>query len=372
MIHVLAIVTKMNRGGIESRLLEILRYLDTTRIRLDIFTHELDAGELDAEVLGLGAKIYYNPHLGPENMLWYPGYFASFLQKHPEYQIVHAHQDAWCSVFCEGARRAGIPVNIAHSHTALQGNDPATLVKNIIKLPARTSATHLMAVSRKAGEWLFGTHLVADEKVAIWPNAIDYQLYQYNAIQRQELRRLYKLEDKQVFIHVGNFVAAKNHNFLIEVMAQIKQLNKQAVLLLVGGGDNTACQEQVQALGLEDCVHFLGKRDDVPALLQMADIFLFPSIFEGLPGVVFEAQAAGLPCLISAEIACEVSITNLVKFLPLSKGADHWAQVAQAMPRAQRPNNQGAFVKAGLDIRDYVARLMVFYEESLRQAKDHD
>ena len=369
MIHVLAIVTKMNRGGIESRLLEVLRYLDPTRIRLDIFTHEMDAGELDDEVFSLGAKIYYNPHLGPENMLWYPHYFASFLKQHPEYQIVHAHQDAWCSVFCAGAKRAGVPVNIAHSHTALQGKDPATLVKNIIKLPARISATHRLAVSRKAGEWLFGSRLVAEEKVEIWPNAIDYQLYQYNAMQRQELRRLYQVEEKQVFIHVGNFVAAKNHKFLIEVMAQIVQLNQQAVLFLVGGGDNTSCKEQVQALGLEDCVYFLGKRNDVPLLLQMADIFLFPSIFEGFAGVVLEAQAAGLPCLVSMAVASEAVTTNLVKFLPLSKGSNHWAQVAQTMPRAQRPNNQGAFQKAGLDIHGYVERLMVFYEESLKQVE---
>lgn len=136
--------------------MDIIRHNDYERVCIDVFSYRESPGIMDDEIVSYGGKVYYNPPLTLKNMFWYVRYFKKFLARHPEYKIVHAHQDAWCSVFCKGAYLAGVPVRIAHSRTAISKVSVGNIVKNIIKLPARKYATHYFAVSELAGEWLFG------------------------------------------------------------------------------------------------------------------------------------------------------------------------------------------------------------------------
>ena len=164
-IRVLAVVFSMRHAGLETRLMDIIRNINRERVIIDVFSYQLNKGVFDDEIVSLGGKVYYNPPLTPKNMFWYVRYFRDFLLSHPEYKIVHAHQDAWCSVFCKGAYLAGVPVRIAHSRTAISGHSLDYMAKNIIKIPARKYANYYFAVSEKAGRWLFGDKLVDSGKV---------------------------------------------------------------------------------------------------------------------------------------------------------------------------------------------------------------
>ncbi len=366
-VYVLAVVSQMNRGGLESRLMDIIRNIDFDRVQLDVFTYNLEEGLLDEEARSFGCKIYYNQTLNLKNMFWYVGYFKNFLEEHPQYQIVHAHQDAWCSVFCKGAYLAKVPTRIAHSRTAIDMITVKNIVKNIIKLPVNKYATHRFAVSKKAAKWLFGERMFLEEKVQIWSNAIDCQKYRYEPTKRKRLRKELGVEDKRIIMHVGNFTAPKNHAFIIDVFNEISNMYSDVLLYLVGADskDNymSLIKKKVEQYGLTSKVCFLGMRTDVEALLQAADVFLFPSIFEGLPGAVVEAQASGLPCVISTNIAEEVCILDTTVQIGLDEPIERWREAVENAFKTVRQDTYEEMVCSGYDIHSLVEQLTKFYEE---------
>ena len=360
-IKVLAIVCQMNRGGLECRMMDILRFIDRTKVCIDLFTYREDKGYFDDEVTALGSKIYYNKPLTVRNMISYSGYFADFLRKHPEYKIVHAHQDAWCSVFCSGAYKAGVPVRIAHSRTSIETYTIQNIVKNIIKIPTTKYATHYFAVSDRAGKWLFGKKNLKKGKVRIWPNAIDTHPFRYNPEVRKMMQKELKINEETVLLHVGNFTPPKNQMFLLEIFAEYVKHNPQSLLLLAGKGDRTAHEQRTKQLGIAEKVRFLGGRDDIDKLLQVGDVFVFPSLFEGFPGAVLEAQAAGLPCIISDRITREVCILPTTKCISLETPTDEWCRAIEDAVQLPRQDSIEIIENAGFDIRGMVKELERFY-----------
>lgn len=365
-IKVLAIVCQLNRGGLESRLMDIVRKIDYEKVCLDIYTYRMEKGTYDDEVEQLGGTIYYNPPLTHKNMFWYVKYFRDFLEAHSEYKIIHAHQDAWCSVFCKGAYLAGVPVRIAHSRTAVSTLTLKNIVKNVIKIPTRHYATHYFAVSKPAGKWLFGKKNMESGKVRIWKNAIECQKFRYDPVVRYEKRKLLGIQDKEVIMHVGNFTRPKNQEFLIEVIRHFKELESNCILFFVGGETADGLQkkaiEKVKEYNLSDRVYFLGNKDDVNELLQAADVFCFPSLFEGLPGAVLEAQAAGLPCVISAAITEEAKVLSTTKMISLKAGINVWCQEIMNSLTIERRDTFDEMVHAGFDIKILTRELTKFYE----------
>lgn len=366
-IKVLAVVCQMNRGGLECRMMDILRFIDRTKVQIDLFTYREEKGYFDDEVTALGSRIFYNKPLTVRNMKSYSGYFADFLRKHPEYKIVHAHQDAWCSVFCKGAFWADAPVRIAHSRTSIESVSLANFVKNLIKLPTVKYATHFFAVSDKAGRWLFGNKNFDNGLVTIWPNAIDTHPFRYNPSIRKMMQKELNITDETVVMHVGNFTAPKNHRFLLEIFAEYLKKNPNSVLVLAGKGKDDTFNKKVEKLGIQDKVRTLGGREDVDRILQAGDVFVFPSLFEGFPGAVLEAQAAGLPCLISDKITREVCILPSVKRLPLDAGAEAWSKEVETALQIPRTDTIEQLEKAGFDIRSMVKDLEDFYLSAVKE-----
>ena len=365
-IKVLAVVYRMMRGGAESRLMDIIRNIDHDKVSIDIYTYSYEPGIFDDEVRGFGGTVYYNKPLTIYNMLTYPQYFAAFLRSHPEYKIVHAHQDAWCTVFCKGALMAGVPVRIAHSRTAATTFTVKNIVRNIIKLPVKKYATHLLAVSDNAAKWLYGNKAYQLGSVTIMPNAIDSAKYQYNVDKRKVKRVELGLKDIFVVMHVGSILPVKNHSFLLEIFYQLKKRITNAKLICVGGGDYSSLKKKAKELNIQDDVVFLGTRNDVPELLQAADIFVFPSKFEGLPGAVLEAQAAGLPCVISDIITDEVCLTPECVQLSLSASPSEWADKALELGNGARRNNYKLLCSCGYDIKSLVNKMQDFYTKTLQ------
>lgn len=361
-IRVLQVVTKMNRAGIENLLLEIYRHVDRSQVQFDFYTFRLDPGHLDREVMSLGGNIYYNPPLTPISWLRSDADLVQFLRQHPEYKIVHAHMNAWCGLLLRSAQKAGVPVRIAHSHTALKSGGLTNLVKNIIKLPVNRYATHRFAVSRQAGIWLYGKKAEKDNMVQIWANSIDYRKFAFNPDVRREMRGQHDLDNKFVLMHVGNCRFEKNHPFLLEVFARVRAHDPSAQLVLIGGGDWEKILDQADRLGVSNGLVVTGSRPDVDLFLQAGDVFVFPSLYEGMPVAVIEAQAAGLPCLISDSITDEVCITPLVEQVPLAAGPEIWAEKILERKHLARRDDWGEyFVKSGFDIENLAQKLAAFY-----------
>ena len=353
--RVLQVVTHMNRGGLETMLMNYYRQIDRSRVQFDFLTHREGEKDYDAEIRALGGRIYHVPPVNPFSA----GYLRSldeFFAAHPEYRVVHSHLDCMSAYVLRAARKHGVPVRIGHSHSSSQDKDVKYLIKLLCKRGIPAQATQLFACAEEAGKWMFGG---ADFRVL--PNAIDAAAYRFDEVVRQEVRLELGLEDALVLGHVGRFSEPKNHPFLIELFAEAVKHEPRARLLLVGDGEGRASiEEKVQKLGLTDKVLFLGVRSDVNRLLQAMDVFVFPSLYEGLPVSLVEAQAAGLPCVISDKVSPESILTDLVQQLPLGS-AETWAEQVLCAARRERKDTYDAICAAGFDIAGNAKWLEEFY-----------
>ena len=363
-LRVLQVVTQMNRGGMENRLMDIYRNLDRERIQFDFYTLRREPGQFDEEILSLGGRVYYNDPFSTARVFSIPQRFEAFFREHPEYSVCHAHMNQWCAPILEGARRAGVAVRVAHARTALAGHSVSICVKNLIRNLYAESPTHRFAVSEKAALWLYGKRRVSRRLCEVWPNAIEAEKFLFDAEKRATLRKSLGLADEFVVLHVGNLRRVKNHDFLFAVFAEILKEEPSSHLLLAGGGEREAeLKELAKTLGIFERVHFLGSRSDVPELLSCADAFVFPSFYEGLPGAVLEAQAASLPCFISDTIAPEVQLSEDVKMLSIGEEPRVWAS-AVLSTRAHARGRACArtlFCETGYDVASLAARLTEFY-----------
>ena len=219
--------------------------------------------------------------------------------------------------------------------------------------------------SRPAGIWSFGEKAVDSGQVRFIKNGIESERFAFNEEIRVRKRCELNLGDRLVIGHVGRFVLPKNHTFLIDIFAEIHKLKPNAVLMLVSDGPlMEEIQQKVKRLRLDNAVLFLGKRSDVNELMQAMDIFILPSLWEGLPLTGVEAQAAGLPTMMSDSITEEVCITPYAHMLPLNSGAKAWAGEALKLSETtRRTNTHDSIVRAGFDIRETAQWLESFYLE---------
>lgn len=359
-IQVLQVVTHMNRGGLETMLMNYYRSIDREQVQFDFLTHRPYDGDYGEEIKQLGGKIYHLPILNPFSGS-YKRELRRFFETHPEYRIVHVHQDCLSGVILKIAKECGIEARIAHSHNANQDRNLKYFIKRYYMRMIPTYATKLFACSAEAGNWMF-----QEADFQILNNAIHAKNYIYSPNIREKSREEFEIDQKDLVIgHVGRFSPQKNHPFLIDVFAQIQQMEPLAKLLLVGNDcdeNATKVKEKVENLGLKDSVIFTGLRNDVANLMQAMDVFVFPSIYEGLPVTMVEAQASGLPCLISDKVPIECKLTDLVQQIPLSAGADAWAEAAiTAAKKTVRRDTSAQIKKAGFDIEENANWLQEYY-----------
>lgn len=368
LIRVLQIVTQMNRAGMESRLMDIYRNIDRSRVQFDFYACRMESGIFDEEIAQLGGKIYYSKPLSPKWPVEIPKRFWEFLKTHPEYRIVHCHLNQWCGLVLMGAKKAGVPIRIAHSRTSLERASLKNVAKNVFKLPVNRYATHKFAVSRKAGNWLFGRKAMKSGEVEIWPNAIDVAKFAFDMEARRKKRLELDVQNALVLIHIGNLRPEKNHRYLLKIFLELRKTHPDAKLLLAGRDDlRGAMQAMAAEMGLVDGVLFLGSRSDVPELLSASDVFVFPSLYEGFPGAVLEAQAAGLPCVISDVITDEVRLLPTTKQLSLKLPAWIWAEETLACVTDERRHTYKDLSQLGYDVNSLSAAMTDFYERESTQ-----
>lgn len=360
MTRVLQVVTHMNRGGLETMLMNYYRSIDREQMQFDFLTHRSYEGDYGEEIKRMGGKLYHFPVLNPFSGS-YKKALRRFFLEHPEYQIVHVHQDCLSGVILKVAKECGVKVRIAHSHNANQDRDLKYPIKIFFRRSIAHYATALMACGKDAGNWMYQG---ADFRVL--NNAIDTGFYTFDSTKRVMMRMELGIDkDELVLGHVGSFTAQKNHLFLVDIFHQLKWLIPRSRLLLVGddaGDIANEVKEKMKTLDLEDNVIFTGIRSDVPDLMQAMDVFVLPSNYEGLPMTMVEAQASGLPCLISDKVPIECKMTDLVRQIPLADGAELWARKAIAAAKETVRENTSAQIKAsGYDIAENAKWLQNFY-----------
>lgn len=356
-LRVLQVVTYMGRGGLETMLMNYYRRMDRSLVQFDFLVHRDFRADYDDEIESLGGRIFRIPRLVP----WRGSYkkaLDTFFKTHPEYRIVHVHQDCLSSVILKAAKQNGVPVRIAHSHNSSQDKNLKYLIKLYYKRQIPRNATKLFACGEKAGDWMFG-----GAPYQVLSNAVEAKQYTFDAAKRAQMRsQLAIAADALVVGHVGRFHTVKNHAFLLSIFAQLKRQRENAVLLLVGDGDlRKDVERQAKAMGILDSVIFTGVRSDVPDLMQAMDIFVMPSLYEGLPVTLMEAQASGLPCLVSDGVPAECDITDLVKHLALDAGAAVWAQHIPDHTGKTRSDTHAQIRAAGYDMETNAKKLQDYY-----------
>lgn len=365
-MRVLQVIGVMDRGGAETMVMNLYRAMDRERVQFDFLVHEQREGDYDAEIVSLGGRIFRAPRYNGINGIAYRRCIRSLFASHPEWRVVHGHIGSCAPLYLSEAKRVGA-FAIAHSHAQKYGNGISGVAFNIAAHPVRRIADYFMACSKEAGLDRFGSSIVEGNRFAIVPNGIDVASYACDERVHVEAKADYGLAGRPVVCHTGRLIPVKNHEFLLEVFARVVQSFPNAVLLLAGRGD---LEEQIRArvneLGLKKAAFFLGVVDDVPRLLRAADVFVFPSINEGLALSVVEAQASGLPTIASTGVPELAVVSDRVCRMPLSSGVEAWATECVDKLRfslsSERSDACDQVREHGFDIADTSVRLAAFYE----------
>ena len=364
-----------HKGGTEAVVLSYYNNIDRSKYHIDFLLHgyeeECKSNEIHNYLLSCGSKIFCVTPRG-KNFIKNKHEIKKVLQDN-KYDIVHSHMDSAGYFFLKEAKKAGVPLCISHSHNTSNAAKSGNLIlKYIYKVIYRQAIKNLpkvtdlrIACSTEAGNWLF-----RKSKFIVLNNAIDIEKYAYDSSKRKEARQKLGLKDEIVIGHVGRFALQKNHNYLMDIFADLLTRHVDAKLVLVGTGellDNI--KQKVSRLGIEESVIFLGARNDVNELMQAFDIFLLPSLYEGLPVVGIEAQASGLPCVISSTVSPEVKLSENVKIVPLEAPTSYWCDTIEELysRNVERKNGSDIVRNAGFDIKDVIYKLMKIYEDNLKE-----
>ena len=359
MVRILHVLGGLARGGAETMVMNLYRVIDRSKIQFDFVIHTDAQQAYYKEIISLGGRIYNFPNFKGWNFREMRRRWDRFFSEHPEYKILHSHVRSYASLYIPIAKKHGLRT-IIHSHSTNEGKGISRFIKRIMEHPLRHQADYLMACSSEAGKWLYGAKACRKNNYIFLPNAIDTEKYRFSKKTADAYRETLGLQNKFVLGHVGRFHEAKNHKFLLEIFEKVLERRSDAMLLIVGDGElRKEIELKIQELGIKNQVVLTGSREDVPKLLQAMDVFVFPSRWEGLPMTVVEAQAAGLPCLISDKITTDVDISALVKRLPIDD-SDKWCE-AILETDIKKMNVIPEIKKAGFDVKDTAKQLTDLY-----------
>lgn len=365
-VRVLHVLGTTNLGGAESRIMDLYRHIDREKIQFDFLIHTTKEGFFDQEIKQLGGKIYYLPSFRVYNYFAYKNACREFFAAHREFQAVQGHMTSTASIYLPIAKKAGVPMTIAHARSAGVDKGIKGWITKLLRKNLYRKCDYMFSCSDLASRAVFGDKQYEAGKVVFVPNAVDTKDFTPDEHMREKIRQEYGLENSFVIGHVGRFHYAKNHEFILDIFAEALKQNKQVKLFLLGDGPRRQeMEEKAAELGIKERVIFAGNQNPVAPYYQAMDVFLFPSRFEGMPGTVVEAQAAGLPCLIADTITTQVKVTELVTFLSLAQSAKLWAeQLSQMMTERKVQKNSETEIdlsKTNYDVNYQVKQYEQFY-----------
>lgn len=361
-VRVAQIMGKWVGGGVESVVMNYYRYIDRTKIQFDFICDDDSTNIPYEEIEELGGKVILIPPY--QKVFKYHNKLKKIL-KEGHYKIVHSHINTLSVFSLFAAKCAGVPVRIAHSHSTTNKKEKKkNLLKQVLRPFSKLFATDYMCCSELAGRWLFGDKEYDKGNVYLLNNAIDLDKFKYNETLRKKKRKELGIKDDTLVIgHIGRFVAQKNHDYLIDIFNEIHKKNNNSVLLLAGQGPlMEEIKNKAKELNLDDSVKLLGQRNDANELYQAFDVFLLPSLYEGLPVVGVEAQAAGLLCYLSDDMTKETKVLDITKFMSLNNTPEEWADnILDDVKKYKRIDVSKEMTAKNFNIKEEVKRLEKYY-----------
>lgn len=359
MIRILHIVPNMQAGGLETLIMNWYRNIDRSKVQFDFLVHYQGKFFYDDEIEQLGGKIYRLSVRDDNNFIKYLHDLDCFFKEHIEYQIIHGHMESLGQFYFKAAKKYGVPVRIAHSHNSATEPTLKGKIKRILAKGFPNFATHCFACSELAGQFMFGKR-----DFTVIKNAIDLSRFQYDEDIRTTMREGMNINDKFIIGHVGRFCTQKNHKYLVDVFEEIHKRRENAILLLVGKGELLEeVKFYVTEKGLSEYVQFLGVRNDVNKLYNAMDVFVFPSIFEGLGIVAIEAQESRLMTFCSDVVPKEANVTSYYKAISLQESPEIWAdKICKYADGYEKRDVTEIIRNAGYDIRKSTLILQRFYQ----------
>lgn len=355
-------------GGITSFVINVASFIDKEKFVIDNLCFR-DQKEFSEEIFcSYGGKKYVNDISGikfkPAKMLKkFTGTYK--IIKDNNIDIFHMDTDSTDQIFlAAAAKMAGVKKVIYHSHNTESGRIGKfrRFIEHICKPFMSIFVDEYIACSKTAAEFLFPKHIVNNNKYELIKNGINLEKYAYNEKIRADYRVKYNTENKFVIGHIGRFTEQKNHTFLIDIFDEIHKKRSDAILFMIGIGElQEDVRQKVLSKGLQDCAIFLNGSNDIPNLLQMIDVFVMPSLYEGLPVAGIEAQAAGIPFVFSDTITSELAVSKMAEVIPLESTAEEWADCILKMGSNPHDTSQETIKQAGYDIKDTVVRLQEIY-----------
>jgi len=365
-IRILHVLDKIaDNSGLSCVVMNYYAKLAHDRFTFDFMLNEDVDAETRAYIEGNGSKIFVMPELKVVNIFRYIKELSLFYKKH-DYKIIHGHV-ANSAVFYLGIAR-NVPLKIIHSQNAGGSVILTKRIRNwILTRFIKIVANRYVACSKEAAEFLFGKK----NNATILSNAIEVEEFSFKPEKRETIRNALDLENALIIGHVGRFCVEKNHSFLIDVFSQINEKYTNAVLMLIGDGelfDNI--QRKAVANAAHDNILFMGKVDNISDYLSAMDVFVLPSLSEGLPLVVVEAQASGLPVLASDRVTREVDVTGMVTFLPLE--VRRWVEILRNFKKhtnAERVSTAFILKESRFDVEKQTGILCAYYDNLLSEMK---
>lgn len=371
-IKVLHVIGSLRIGGAENVAMNIYRYIDRDKYEFHYLVYGESIGDYEEEVMELGGKVIHMEYSPQITIGKYMRAFSNIVGENGPYEIVHAHMMLHNGLVLKVAKILKIPVRISHAHSTDDGKVRKGLwdcgIRQVYNLISRKRikwyATHFLSCGDKAGNFLYGYKLYKKRGVLI-KNGIDIEKFCFNEKIRYEMRKKYGFEDKIILGCVGHFEPVKNHNYLISLFEKIYKCNSNTLLLLLGDGKlKDDIYQKVQELHLEKNVLFTGNVANVSDWMQAMDCLLMPSLYEGVPVTLIEAQASGLKCFVSDTVSTEVNVTGDVTFFPLKDSYAGWRNIANLNIKYERRQSGEIVKQKGYDVKSNIKKIEEIYNQS--------
>lgn len=364
MIRILQMIGSLEIGGSQTFVMNIYRKINREEIQFDFIIDKDGPSPYKHEIKKMGGKVYRLPTFKGTNINEITKSWDEFLCLHPEYKIIHFHVRSYSSILIPIAKRCGV-FTIQHSHSTSDANLGHSFVKRMLEFPLRFQANYLMACSDEAGQWLFGKNVLKKTNYKTIKNAIDGEKFYFNSLVRNEVRKELNLENECFVLgNVGRMTPQKNHSYILKIFKEVLNQKKNSRLLLVGDGVlKEKIYNEAKELNIVDKCLFVGARTDAYRLYQAMDVFLFPSLWEGLGIVAVEAQASGLPCVASTEVPNSADIgAGLFTRLSLDDPIEDWTNALLKNEKFERKRENIALEQSGYEINDVVSFFERFYK----------
>lgn len=366
MIRIAIIMGKMHIGGKKSLVMEYYRHIDRNRYQFDFICDNDSNGIPDKEIEDMGGRVY---RVAPYQHIISHMRDLDKIFRENNYQIMHAYDNLMNLFPLIIAKRNGIRVRISESISTGHAREARTLIKYALRPFANVAVTNPLANAEASAIFQFGRKMYLENKIPIFKSVIDVDKFAYNETLRREVRNKHGWGDEKIiFGFIGRLVPQKNPKFIIDIFLEIRRMEPNAMLVVIGHGPLLQrLLQRAEDCQLGDSFSYLGLTEDVVPFFNAFDGFIMPSLYEGLPVVGIEAQAIGLPTIMSDTITRETTATPLAHYISLSESPTVWAEKSLSLVKEnihRRRSYAQEVIDSGFDSKAETARLQQYYDEA--------